>query len=171
MKAPLLRCVVLYLCLVAFGLWTPVAMAADSAAGKLVAGGKAVELKHVYAYEEKTSEGKDAVVVLLTDTAVPPAAVQNSYARQKLVRAGTLHYVELFIASGKQVHYEVQHQRFGYLMQPGGDDSEHILEMKAGGGKTVAGHARTTGTQKSVDDVPYNYDVTFSAAVAAAKQQ
>lgn len=171
MKAPLLRCVVPSLCLVASGLWTPVAMAADSAAGKLVVGGKTVEITHVYAYEEKTSEGKDAVVVLLSDAAVPPAAVQDSYARQKLVRAGTLHYVELFIASGKQVHYEVQHQRFGVMMQPGGDDSEHILEMKAAGSKTVAGHARTTGAQESVDDVPYSYDVTFAAAVAAAKPQ
>ena len=170
MKAPLLKSVVPSLCLAAFALWAPAALAADSATGKLVAGGKSVDLAHAYAYAEKTSEGKDAVIVLLTDTAVPPAAVQDSYARQKLVRAGTLHYVELFIASGKQIHYEVQHQRFGMMMQPGGDDSEHILEIKAGG-KTIAGHARTTGAQKSVDDVPYSYDATFTAAVAAAKPQ
>jgi hypothetical protein len=147
-------------------------MAADSATGKLVVGGKTVELKHVYAYMDKTgNEGKDAVVILLSDATVPPAAVQDDYARKKLVSAGTLRYVELLIVSGKQVHYEVQHQGFGYMMAPGGDDGEHVLEMRAGDGKTVAGRARTMGAQKSMDDVPYSYDATFAAAVAAAKQQ
>lgn len=166
MKMTLSKCVALCLCLAAFTLSVPAAMAADSAIGKLVVDGKTVELTHAYGYMDKTgNEGKDAVVILLSDTAVPPAAVQDGYARKKLVSAGTLHYVELLILSGKQVHYEVQHSRFGYMMQPGGDDNEHILEMKAGDGKSVAGRAHTTGAQKSVDDVPYSYDVTFTAAV------
>jgi hypothetical protein len=169
MKTTLSTCVALCLCLAASGLWVPAAMAADGAAGKLVVDGKTVELKHAYGYLDKTgNEGKDAVVILLSDIAVPPAAVQDEYARKKLVSAGTLHYVELLIVSGKQVHYEAQHQRFGYMMEPSGDDSEHVLEIKAGDGKSVAGRAHTTGAQKSVDDVPYSYDVTFAAAVEVA---
>lgn len=164
--------VVLCLCLIASGLSVSAAMAADSATGKLVVDGKTVELKHAYAYMDKTgNEGTDAVVILLSDATVPPAAVQDDYARKKLVRAGALRYVEILLVSGKQAHYEVQHQRFGYMMEPGGDDSEHVLEMKAGDDKRVAGRARTTGSQKSVDDVPYSYDVTFTAAVAAATQR
>ena len=170
MKPALLKSVVLCLGLVASGLWAQAAMAADSANGKLVVGGKSVLLKHVYAYMEKTSDGRDGVIILLSDAPVSPAVVQNGYARKKLVSAGTLHYVELFIASGKQIHYEVQHQGFGMMLEPGGDDSEHVLEVKVADGKTVAGRARTTTPQKSFDDVTYSYDVTFIAAVAAAKQ-
>lgn len=146
--------------------------AADSVAGKLVVGGKSVELTHVYAYMDKTgNEGKDAVVVVLADAAIPPEAVQDGYARNKLVSAGTLHYVELLLVSGKQVHYEVQHQRFGMMMQPSGDDGDHLLEVKADG-KSVSGRAHTTSSSlKSVDDVPYSYDATFSATVAPEKQK
>lgn len=172
MNMTLSKCVALCLCLTASGLCAPAAMAADSATGKLVVDGKTVELNHAYAYMDKTgNEGKDAVVILLSDAAVPPAAVQDEYARKKLVSAGALRYVELLIVSGKQVHYEAQHQRFGYLMEPGGNDSEHVLEMKAGDDKSVVGRAYTTGAQKSVDDVPYSYDVTFNAAVEAATQR
>jgi hypothetical protein len=146
--------------------------AADSVSGKLVVGGKTVELTHVYAYMDKTgNEGKDAVVVVLADAAIPPEAVQDGYARNKLVTAGTLHYVELLLVSGKQVHYEVQHQRFGMMMQPSGDDGDHVLEVRVTDGKSVAGRARTTSPQKSLDDVPYSYDATFSATVAPEKQK
>ena len=147
--------------------------AADSVTGKLVVGGKAVDLTHVYAYMDKTgNEGKDAVVVVLADAAIPPEAVQDEYARNKLVTAGTLHYVELLLVSGKQVHYEVQHQRFGMMMQPSGDDGEHLLEGSATDGKSVSGRAHTTAsTLKSLDDVPYSYDATFSATVAPQKQK
>ncbi len=171
MKVLVPKCLIMCLCLIASMARTPAAAAADSATGKLVVGGKSVDLTHVYAYLTKTSDGKDAVIVLLSDGLVPAEAVQNDYARKKLVDAGTLHYVELLIASGKQIHYEVQHQRFGMLMQPGGDDTEHVFVAKAGDGKTVAGRARTTEPQKSPDDVPYSYDVTFAAAVAAATPQ
>src|SRR5262249_29479264 len=91
----------------------------DKAPARLAVDGKAVELTHVYAYMDKTfNEGKDAVVVVLADAAIPPEAVRDGYARNKLVSAGALHYVELLVVSGKQVHYEVQHQRFGMMMQP-----------------------------------------------------
>ena len=160
----------LFLLLPVFGSST--AGAADSVSGKLVVDGKAVELTHVYAYMDKTgNEGKDAVVVVLADAAIPPEAVQDGYARNKLVSAGTLHYVELLVVSGKEVHYEVQHKRFGMMMQPSGDDGDHVLEVRATDGKSVAGRARTASPQKSLDDVPYSYDATFSAAVAPEKQK
>lgn len=169
MKLILSKCVVLCLCLAASGLWVPAALAADSATGKFVVDGKPVELKYAYAYKT-FNETKDSVVILLSDAAVPPATVQDRYARKKLARTGALHYLELLIVAGKQVHYVAQHQRFGYLMEPSGDDSEHVLELKAGDAKSVFGRAHTTATQKSVDDVPYSYDVTFAAVVGPAIQ-
>ena len=169
MKKLVQQCLTACLCLLVHALGASAAAAADTASGKLVVDGKAVELTHVYAYMDKTfNEGKDAVVIVLADAAIPPEAVQDAYARNKLVSAGTLHYVELLVVAGKQTHYEVQHKRFGMMMQPSGDDSDHVLEGKADG-KSVTGHARTTAAQKSLDDVPYSYDVTFAATVAAGK--
>jgi len=173
MKMPLRKGLTACLSLLLPVLGSSAAAAADSVSGKLVVDGKAVELTHVYAYMDKTgNEGKDAVVVVLADAAIPPEAVQDGYARSKLVSAGTLHYVELLLVSGKQVHYEVQHKRFGMMMQPSGDDGDHLLEGKAPDGKSVGGRAHTTSSSlKSLDDVPYSYDATFSATVAAEKQK
>lgn len=172
MEMPIRKCLTACFCLLVPILGVSAAAAADSASGKLVVDGKAVELTHVYAYMDKTfNEAKDAVVVVLADAAVPPEAVQDGYARNKLVSAGTLHYVELLVVSGKQVHYEVQHQRFGMMMQPSGDDSEHVLEVKVTDGKSITGRAHTTASEKSLDDVPYSYDATFAATVAADKQK
>ena len=36
-------------------------------------------------------------------------------------------------------------------------------------GKTIAGRARTKSPQKSFKDVPYTYDITFSAAIEPKK--
>ena len=146
--------------------------AADGTKGKLTVGGTPVAMTYTYAYFDKTfNEGKDAVVVVLTDAPLPADAVQSSYARNKLVEAGQLSYVELMVSPEKQeIHYEVQDKHFGMMMQPSGDDSDHVLEVKTLDGKTIAGHARTVSAQKSLDDVPYSYDITFSAEIAPAKQ-
>jgi len=45
-----------------------------------------------------------------------------------------------------------------------------VLEVKTLDGTTIAGHARTVFPQKSLDDVPYGYDITFNAQIAPAKQ-
>jgi hypothetical protein len=147
--------------------------AADGTKGKLTVGGTPVEMTYAYAYFDKTfNEGKDTVVVVLSDAPLPADAVQNDYARNKLVEAGKLSYVELMVSPEKrEIHYEVQHKRFGMMMQPSGDDSDHVLEVKTLDGKTIAGHARTVSPQKSLDDVPYSYDITFSAQIAPGKQE
>lgn len=164
--------VAVWLGLAAFGLLAAPLTAADAAKGKLVVDGKPVEITHAYAYLDKTfNEGKDAMMVVLSDAPITSETVQDDYARKKLAEAGTLHYVELMVNSDKQeIHFEVQHNRFGMMMQPGGDDSDHILEVKTFDGKTIAGHARTVAPQKSYDNVAYSYDITFSAQIAPAKQ-
>jgi hypothetical protein len=171
-KAVVANSVAVCLCLAAFGLTASPLPAADATKGTLVVGGKPAEITHAYAYTDKSfNEGKDVLVVVLSDAPIPSEAVQDDYARKQLVAAGKLNYVELMVGSEKQeIHFEVQHKRFGMMMQPSGDDSDHVLEVKTLDGKTIAGRARTTSPQKSFDDVPYSYDITFSAQIAPAKQ-
>jgi len=159
-------------------LWTGVGLLASPLAaqnntkGKLVVGNTSIEITRAYAYAAKGfTTGEDTVEVLLCDAPVPGEAIQDESARKKLVAAGTLHYVEVLVDSKQQaLHYEVQHQRFGMMMQPGGDDSDHVVEVKTFDGTTIAGRAHTLSTQQTLEDVPYSYDITFSAQIAPMKQ-
>lgn len=171
-KAPTANSVAIFLCLATYGLTASPPAAANATNGTLTVDGKPVQITNAYAYVDKTfNEGKDAVVIVLSDAPVPGDAVQDNYARKKLVESGTLHYVELMVGSDKKaIHYEVQHNRFGVMMQPGGDDSDHVFEATTLDGTTITGRTRTTSSQKSFDDVPYSYDITFSARIAPAKQ-
>ena len=147
------------------------AAAEDHATGNLVVDGKPVALTHVYAHAVKGffDEKKDDVVVLMCDAPVPPAAVLDPFARMDLVGAGKLHCVEQTIGGADKyvINYRVEHNRFGALAS--GASSDHVFEAKTFDGRTIAGRSKTTAPQKSVDDVPFSYDVTFSAAIAPKK--
>ncbi|HWC64988.1 MAG TPA: hypothetical protein VG777_02815, partial [Thermoanaerobaculia bacterium] len=98
------------------------------------------------------------------DAPLSADAVHDPFARMDLVKAGRLRCVEQTIDEGGQViNYKVQHERFG--VPEGGGSTEHVFEPKTFDGKTAAGRSRTTAPQKSWDDVPYSYDITFSAAI------
>jgi hypothetical protein len=142
------------------------AAAEDRVQGQLVVDGKAVKLTSVYAFATKGffDEKKQDVVVVMCDAPVPADALRDPFARMDLVKAGKLHCVEQTIDADKQViNYKVQHNRFG--MPEGGGSTYHVFEAKTFDGKIAAGRSRTTAPQKSFDDVPYSYDVTFSAAI------
>jgi hypothetical protein len=144
--------------------------ALDQAKGSLTVDGKTAAITQVYAFAKKGffDPLKDDVVVVLCDAALPPAAVHDPFARGDLVKAGTVHCIEQTISADKQViNYKVQHGRFG--MPEGSGSTEHVFEATTFDGKTVAGRSHTKSPQKSFDDVPYSYDVTFSAAIEAKK--
>jgi len=146
------------------------ALAENRVTGELVVDGKPVEITHVYAFARKGffDETKQDVVVLMCDAPVAPEAVRDPFARMDLVKAGKLHCVEQTIdESGQVINYKVQHGRFG--VPEGGGSTYHVFEPKTFDGKTAAGRARTTEPQKSYDDVPYTYDITFSAAIEPKK--
>lgn len=148
---------------------TPLA-AADQAKGSLTVDGKPVVITQVYAFAQKGffDPAKDDVVVVLCDSALTPAAVYDNFARGDLVKAGKVHCVEQTINAEKQViNYKVQHNRFG--MPEGGGSTEHVFEATTFDGKTVAGKSYTKSPQKSFDDVPYSYEVTFSAGIEPKK--
>ena len=146
------------------------ARAEDHVQGQLVVDGKAVEITSVHAFAQKGffDDKKQDVVVVMCDAPVPPDALRDPFARMELVKAGKLHCIEQTIDAGRQViNYKVQHNRFG--MPEGGGSTYHVFEAKTFDGKTAAGRSRTTEPQKSFDDVPYSYDVTFSAAIEPMK--
>jgi hypothetical protein len=138
--------------------------------GALVVEGKPVKLTHVYAFAQTGffDEKKDDVVVLFCDGEVPQAGVRDRMERHDLVKAGKLHCVEQTIDAEKHViNFKVEHSRFG--PPEGGGSTYHVFEAKTFNGKTVAGRSRTTEPQKSFDDVPYSYDITFGASIEAKK--
>lgn len=156
------------------GIWATLAVPAfaqNQGEGTLEVNGKTIAIKQVYAYavEGFFDKKKQDVTVLLCSDALPPAAVRDSFARKALVDAGKLSCVQQVINAEKQViNFEVRDKGFGDR-PPGGGSTEHVFEARSLDGKTIAGRARTKSPQKSFDDVPYGYDITFSAAIEAKK--
>jgi hypothetical protein len=151
--------------------WMAPVAAQNRAEGKLEVEGKPVAITQVYAYAKEGffDKKKQDVVVLLCDTAVPAATARDVFARKDLFLAGKAHCVQQTINTEKQViNFEVGHERFGRKGE-GGGSTEHVFEAQTFDGKTIAGRARTKGPQKSFDDVPYTYDITFSAAIEPKK--
>jgi hypothetical protein len=143
------------------------AHAQNHAEGTFVVGGKTTKITQVYAHAQPGffDKNKLDVVVLLCDAAVSPQAQRDDFARRELIKADKLHCIQQTIDAAKQViGYRVEHSMFE--MTPSGGSTYQVFEAKTYDGKTIAGRARTTETQKSFDDVPYTYDVTFSAAIA-----
>jgi hypothetical protein len=157
--------------LAVMGLQAASAAAQNRAEGKLEVNGKPVAITQVYAYavEGFFDKKKQDITVLLCDAPVPAAAVRDYFVRKELVDAGKLHCVQQVIDADKQViNFEVRDKGFG-ARQPGGGSTEHVFEAKTFDGKAIAGRARTKSPQKSFDDIPYRYDITFSAAIEPKK--
>ena len=151
--------------------WTHAAAAQNSVQGKLEVDGKPIAITQVYAYAKEGffDKKKQDVVVLLCDAPVPAPAVRDVFAYKDLIATGKVHCVRQTIDADKQViNFDVGHQRFGSMGENGGS-TEHVFEAQTFDGKTIAGRARTKGPQKSFDDVPYTYDITFSAAIEPKK--
>ncbi|HSP07509.1 MAG TPA: hypothetical protein VLR94_10050 [Acidobacteriota bacterium] len=161
-----MRRVTLVLLLLAFVFAGAPLMAADEIKGLLTVGGTPFKITQAYAYAVPgTFDSKrDDVVVLLCDAIVPPTAQRDTFARRDLIKAGKLHCVQQTIDAKKQViQFRVEDSRFS--MPETGGSTEQVFEDKTFDGKTIAGRARTKSPQKSFDDIPYTYDITFSATI------
>jgi hypothetical protein len=98
----------------------------------------------------------------MCDAPLTAETVRDVFGLDKLISTDKLHCVQQTINTEKQViNFEVRHKRFS--MPVGGGSSFHIFESKEFGDSTVSGRARTTAPQKSFDDIPYSYDITFRA--------
>jgi hypothetical protein len=155
----------------AIACWIAPAAAQNHAEGKLIVAGKPVAITQVYAYAQEGffDKKKQDVVVLLCDTPVAAKTARDVFARHDLFVAGKAHCVQQTINADRQViNFEVGHEAFGRRGE-GGGSTEQVFEATTFDGKTIAGRARTKSPQKSFDDVPYSYDITFSAAIEPKK--
>jgi hypothetical protein len=148
-------------------LWMVPLAAQNRAEGKLDVDGKPVAITQAYAYAREGffDKKKQDVVVLLCDAPVPARAMRDVFAYKEMIATGKVHCVRQTIDADKQViNFDVGHERFGSLGENGGS-TEHVFEAQTFDGKTITGRARTKSPQKSFKDVPYSYDITFSAAI------
>ncbi len=155
----------------AFALLAGSTAARAEVAGQFVVDGKPIKITHAYAYATKGffDPKTEDVVVVLCDAEVAPAAVHDFMARRQLSKAGKLRCIEQTIDKNKKViGYKVQHERF--KMPESGGSTYQVFEAKTFDGKTIAGRSRTTSPQKSFEDVPYTYDVTFSVPIEPLKK-
>jgi len=142
----------------------------NHAKGLLTVDGKPLIITQAYAFAQKGffDPTKDDVVILLCDAAVPPEAIRDPFARRDLVKAGKLHCVQQTINSQHEViNFKVEHSRFG--MPETGGSTEHVFESRDFDATKISGRAYTKSPQKSFDDVPYTYDITFNATVKPKK--
>ncbi len=146
------------------------ATAQNTVKGTLVVDGKPIQLTHVYAYAQEGffDKKKQDVVVVMADAEVPATALRDHFALADLAKEGKLHYVQQTInTEGQVINYEVRHQVF--KTPESGGSTEHVFEPKTFDKKLIAGRSWTKSPQKSFDDIPYSYDVTFSAAIEPMK--
>jgi hypothetical protein len=142
----------------------------NHAKGLLTVDGKPLTITQAYAFAQKGffDPTKDDVVVLLCDATVSPEAVRDPFARRDLVTAGKLHCVQQTINSEHQViNFKVEDSHF--KMPETGGSTEQVFEPKDFAATNISGRAFTKSPQKSFDDVPYTYDITFNATIEPKK--
>jgi hypothetical protein len=137
------------------------------AAGQVTVGGKPTTL--TYAYATATTgffdKKKDDVVVILSNVPLDQKAIADDFTRMDMVRAGTLTSVEVTVdASKAPISITIRHA----LLKPAqsGSSTFDKFEVKTFDTKAIAGRVYRTAPGVSFADIPYNYDVTFEAAIA-----
>jgi hypothetical protein len=146
----------------------PAAAGDGKAEGTLTVAKAPVKILHAYAAAQKGffDEKSDDVLVLLTDVSLSGAALTDPFERRKMEKDGKLHSVEAVInAKGQAINVTVRDKAFGGPPVSGGS-TEDIFEAKVNDGKTIAGRLRRGKPGASFDDVPFTYDVTFTAPAA-----
>jgi len=161
--------VVVQVAATAFSIFCALPTAGDDgkAEGTLTAAKTSVKLVHAYAQAQQGFFDKKSedVLVLLTDVPLSGAALNDPFERRKMEKEGKLRSVEAVInAKGQPINVTVRDKAFGGPPVSGAS-TEDIFEPKTNDGKTIAGRLHRAKPGASFDDVPFTYDVTFSAPV------
>jgi hypothetical protein len=150
-------------------LCAPAAVAADGKAdGTLTVAKTPVKLVHAYAQAQAGffDPRKDDVLVILSDAPLSGTALTDPFERRKMEKEGKLRSVEAVVsAKGQAVNVTVRDKSFGGP-EASGASSEDTFEAKVNDGKTISGRLFRKSPGASFDDVPFTYDVVFSAPVA-----
>lgn len=156
------------LLLAGLSLFALTAAAEGEAKGNLVVNGKSIAITHAYAYKEANPAGSGPLTfVLLCNEPLSAAVVQDEYgtARRNMMASGKLSCVQQRIdTNGQVINFGVRDQAFGGI-QPDGGSTEHLFELKKRTRTSISGRAYTKSQQMSFDDIPYSYDITFSASL------
>lgn len=145
----------------------PAAGEDGKAEGTLTVAKTSVKLVHAYAQAQEGFFDKKVndVLVLVTDVPLSGAALTDLFERRKMEKEGKLHSVEAVInANGQPINVTVRDKAFGGPPVSGGS-TEDLFVTKTNDGKTIAGRLHRAKPGASFDDVPFTYDVTFSAPV------
>lgn len=146
----------------------PAPAADGNAEGTLTVGKTPVKLVYAYAQAQKGffDPKSDDVLVILSDVPLSGAALTDASERRKMEKEGKLRSVETVIdAKGQPINVTVRDKAFGGPPVSGGS-TEDLFEAKTFDGKSAAGRVHRRKPGASFDDVPFTYDVTFSAPVA-----
>jgi hypothetical protein len=147
----------------------PAAARADAgkATGQITVAGKATTLSYAYAAAKPGffDKKKNDVVVIFSDVPLDQKALDDDFARIDMVRAGTLHTLEVTIDADKApISVTVRHPAL--KPAPSGGSTDDQFDARVFDGRTIAGRVYRKAPGMSFNDIPYSYDVTFEAAIA-----
>jgi hypothetical protein len=142
----------------------------DTVTGSFQVGGKTYTLSHVYARRQPspTDKSKSIVVILLTDSEVPKAIVDDKYRLEltDLARQGKIHGVSITIGAGKKP----EGTGFTYAKELDGAivnrADQHTLAATAFDDSKLEGKLSGSG---SFGDVKWQYQATVKAAIGSIR--
>ncbi|MEO8027055.1 MAG: hypothetical protein ABI823_11300 [Bryobacteraceae bacterium] len=146
-----------------------IAAAQNSVDGSLTVGGKLTKLTQAYAFAAQGFFDKDKndTIVLLTNLPLTEAQVRDEFALRRLAREGKMCFVrETINPAGQIINFSVGHTAF--RMSPSGGSTDHLFKGKQDG-KIISGKVYTSRSQKSFEDVKYEYSATFKANILPRK--
>jgi hypothetical protein len=152
----------------ASSLETPLAaQQAGTANGTYTVAGKTTKLNVSYAIARKGffDEKKEDVLIILSDVALPQAALNDQFERMHMARDGKLHAVELTVNSEKQVTSgTLLHEAFVKYQGSVSATGMHQFDAKTFDGKTAAGKL-STSRPSDFQDIAFAYSATFEAPI------
>jgi hypothetical protein len=137
-----------------------------TAMGRLTVGGKTTPLTHSYALARKDTfdKGKENILIVLSDAAIPEETLWDDFPGLKLALAGQLHAVEVQLASDKSVTSGgIAHEAFTESQGYFGTASPEF-RAKTFNGTLVEGKL-FSGEPQELNKLKAEYSATFRAPI------
>jgi hypothetical protein len=150
-------------------LLAPSPRAQGTATGTFTVKGKATKIAYAYAMSRPSpfDKSKPAIRLVLADVALTPKVLMadSPFEMQDLTRAGTLHAIEALIdVTDKAVLGTALYDAQFKMSSVSVAGTNITLELKTLDKTTIAGRLYTAKPD-DFNDVPFQYDITFSAAI------
>lgn len=145
------------------------ASAAAQVTGTMTCNGKKTTFTHAYAYLDKghLDEGKDDVVVVLSDAPIEGEKYRETFELMELEDKGKIHALRLVVNAEKAIISMSIHSKD--MTKPvSGAGTNYKLELTSFDGKTIAGKTYTAEPEEFFGDT-YEWSCTFTAPIGAKK--